>query len=75
MDAFAHLKAISHTAEAQPLLNKANVKPDKAPSPPWHGLHQGCCDRHLGARAKGPHAGVGVDWEQVIPACVLQIPI
>lgn len=28
-DAFAHLKAISHTAEAQPLLNKANVKPDK----------------------------------------------
>ena len=27
-DAFGHLKAIGHTAEAQPLLDKAGVKPD-----------------------------------------------
>ncbi|MES2058746.1 MAG: catalase [Pseudomonadota bacterium] len=29
MDAFGHLKAIGHTAEAQPLLDKAGVVPDK----------------------------------------------
>lgn len=28
MDAFGHLKAIGHTAEAQPLLDKAGVEPD-----------------------------------------------
>ena len=28
MDAFGHLKAIGHTAEAEPLLDKAGVKPD-----------------------------------------------
>jgi catalase len=28
MDAFGHLKAIGHTAESQPLLDKANVKAD-----------------------------------------------
>lgn len=28
MDAFGHLKAIGHTKEAQPLLDKAGVKPD-----------------------------------------------
>jgi len=28
MDAFGHLKAIGHTPEAQPLLDKANVEPD-----------------------------------------------
>jgi catalase len=28
MDAFGHLKAIGHTPEAQPLLDKAGVKPD-----------------------------------------------
>lgn len=28
MDAFGHLKAIGHTAEAQPLLDKAGVQPD-----------------------------------------------
>jgi len=28
MDAFGHLKAIAHTADAQPLLDKAGVKPD-----------------------------------------------
>ena len=27
-DAFAHLKVIGHSAEAQPLLGKAGVKPD-----------------------------------------------
>ncbi len=27
-DAFAHLKVIGHTAEAQPLLDKAGVMPD-----------------------------------------------
>ena len=27
-DAFAHLKVIGHTAEAQPLLDKAGVLPD-----------------------------------------------
>jgi len=29
MDAFGHLKAIGHTAEAQPLLDKAGVEPDE----------------------------------------------
>ena len=29
-DAYQHLKAIGHTAEAQPLLDKAGVKPDPA---------------------------------------------
>ena len=28
MDAFGHLKAIGHTAEAKPLLEKAGVVPD-----------------------------------------------
>jgi len=28
MDAFAHLKAIGHTPEARPLLDKAGVEPD-----------------------------------------------
>jgi catalase len=28
MDAFSHLKAIAHTPDAQPLLDKAGVKPD-----------------------------------------------
>lgn len=28
MDAFGHLKAIGHTPEAKPLLDKAGVKPD-----------------------------------------------
>jgi len=27
-DAFGHLKAIGHTPEAQPLLDKAGVEPD-----------------------------------------------
>jgi catalase len=27
-DAFGHLKAIGHTSEAQPLLDKAGVQPD-----------------------------------------------
>ena len=29
MDAFGHLKAIGHTPEAQPLLDKAGVEPDE----------------------------------------------
>ena len=29
MDAFGHLKAIGHTPDAQPLLDKANVEPDE----------------------------------------------
>ena len=28
MDAFGHLKAIGHTPEAKPLLDKAGVEPD-----------------------------------------------
>ncbi len=28
MDAFGHLKAIGHTPEAQPLLDKSGVEPD-----------------------------------------------
>jgi catalase len=28
MDAFGHLKAIGHSAEAKPLLDKAGVEPD-----------------------------------------------
>ncbi len=32
-NAFSHLKVIGHTAEAQPLLDRANVKPDKGVIP------------------------------------------
>ena len=33
MDAFGHLKAIGHTPEAKPLLDKAGVKPDEGVVP------------------------------------------
>ena len=38
MDAFGHLKAIGHTPEAQPLLDKAGVVPD---AKAWCALDKG----------------------------------
>jgi len=38
MDAYGHLKAIGHTPEAQPLLDKAGVKPDAGVVPLANGF-------------------------------------
>ncbi len=49
-DAFAHLKVIGHTAEATPLLQKANVIPDRGIVPMQN---SGSADRFLAEAAKG----------------------
>jgi catalase len=54
MDAFGHLKAIGHTPEAKPLLDKAGVKPDAGVLPVQGGFidaaKQRFFDREAGVR-------------------------
>jgi catalase len=45
MDAFGHLKAIAHSPEAQPLLDKAGVVPDEGVVPPDQGFTDAAAKR------------------------------
>jgi catalase len=42
MDAFGHLKAIGHTPEAKPLLDKAGIEPDAGVTGAWCPLYRRC---------------------------------
>ena len=47
MDAYGHLKAIGHTPEAQPLLDKAGVKPDAGVLPLANGFVEAAKSRYF----------------------------
>ncbi len=57
MDAFGHLKAIAHSPEAQPLLDKAGVVPDEGVVPPDQGFTDARGEALLGSEP-GYDAGV-----------------
>ena len=46
MDAFGHLKAIGHSPEAQPLLDKAGVVPDDGVVPAAKGFTDAAAKRY-----------------------------
>jgi catalase len=52
MDAFGHLKAIGHTAEAQPLLDKAGVEPDAGVVSVQNGFVQAAAQRFFDREPK-----------------------